>query len=354
VNKEAKSRSRYQTFRQTVRSRYEGSFPHELLSGLGAVNFGDRIIIFGASLLISVLPLIIVLSAYAGHHIEDDIAQHLGLSAKGDRIVEGLFKSSVSSFNLAILISLLLSLAGTVAVARSVQVIYERAYDQPPITGWRTVLRSMTWVVVTSGVVIGDDAIGERLRDEPLRAVLLGLVEFLGFALFFWWSIHFLLGARKPWRELLAGAIASAICWVGLGVFAAFYFSSTIVSDSKTYGTIGVVFTLVTWFIALGAVVTIGAVFGAVLQERRGRKKRALGAPRHGASSSRALRSAESRDQNSAAIRTDMSTRECRPPMSASPITGVLRSVGSPSYGRPVRVMIISGSARPRAVVPRS
>jgi len=277
ANNETKSRSRYQTLNQTVRSRYEGSFPHELLSGLGAVNFGDRIIIFGASLLLSVLPLIIVLSAYAGHHIEDDIAQHLGLSATGDRIVEGLFKSSVSSFNLAILISLLLSLAGTVAVARSVQVIYERAFDQPPATGWRNLLRSMIWVVVISGVVIGDAAIGKRLRDEPLGAVVLGLVEFLGFALFFWWSIHFLLGARKPWRELVAGAIASGICWVGLGVFAAFYFSSTIVSDSKTYGTIGVVFTLVTWFIALGAVVTMGAVFGAVWQKRRGRKKRATG-----------------------------------------------------------------------------
>lgn len=132
ANTETKIQSRDRTLSQTVRSYYEGSFPHDFLSGLGAVNFGDRIIIFGASLLLSVLPLIIVLSAYANHHIDDDIAQHLGLSAQGDRVVEGLFKSSVSSFNLSILIGLLLSLAGTIAVARSVQVIYERAFDQLP------------------------------------------------------------------------------------------------------------------------------------------------------------------------------------------------------------------------------
>ena len=52
-------------------------------------------------------------------------------------------------------------------------------------------------------------------------------------------------------------------------MFAAFYFSSTIVSDSKTYGTIGVTFTLVTWFIAIGAVLTLGTVVGAVWQRRR-------------------------------------------------------------------------------------
>ena len=251
------------------RARYEGSFAQELVTGLGAVNFGDRIIIFGACLLVSVLPLIIVLSAFAGHRIQDDIAQHLGLSAQGDRVVEGLFKASVKSFDLAILVSLLLSFAGTVAVARSVEGIYERAFQYSPLgrrQGW---LRCVVWVVFISGIVIADSAIGKALRDGPAGPLLIGLVEFAGFSLFFWWSIHFLLGGRESWRGAFPAAIATALFWVALGVFAAFYFSSTIVSDSKTYGTIGVTFTLVTWFIAMGAVLTLGAVVGAVWQRRR-------------------------------------------------------------------------------------
>jgi membrane protein len=59
------------------------------------------------------------------------------------------------------------------------------------------------------------------------------------------------------------------VFWVGLGAVAALYFGSTLVSDSHLYGTIGVVFTLVTWFIAMGAVITLGAVVGAQLQARR-------------------------------------------------------------------------------------
>ena len=59
--------------------------------------------------------------------------------------------------------------------------------------------------------------------------------------------------------------------WVFLELFAAAYFASTIVSDSRTYGTIGVVFSLMTWFIAVGAVVVLGTALGATWRERRGR-----------------------------------------------------------------------------------
>ena len=60
------------------------------------------------------------------------------------------------------------------------------------------------------------------------------------------------------WRRARAAAIATGLFWVGLGVLAAVYFSPTMVDDSKIYGTIGVTFTLVTWFIAIGAVLPLG------------------------------------------------------------------------------------------------
>ena len=46
-------------------------------------------------------------------------------------------------------------------------------------------------------------------------------------------------------------------------------FSDTIVSDSKTYGTIGAIFGIMTWFIAIGAVIILGAVAGAVWEDRK-------------------------------------------------------------------------------------
>ncbi len=148
------------------------------------MNFGDRVVIFGACLLVSVLPLIIVLSAFAGHWIQDDIAQHLGLSAQGDRVVEGLFKPSLTSFDLATFVSLLVSFAGTVAVARSIEVIYERAFGFSPLGQRQGLLRCVVWVLFVGGIVIADSAIGKTLRDGPAGPVVINAVEFVGFALF--------------------------------------------------------------------------------------------------------------------------------------------------------------------------
>jgi membrane protein len=260
---------RYKKVTAAWHAWYEGTFAQDLFRGLGAVDFADRIIIFGACLLISVLPLIIVLSAYADHQIQEDIAQRLGLNGEGTTVIEGLFTPSVGSFSLSIFLSLLLSFAGTMAVARSVEVIYERAFDHPPLARGQGWLRSLVWVVVISGVLIGDGVIDKPLRGDA-GPVVFGLVEFVIFTLFFWWSIHFLLGGREGWRRVRPAAIATGLLWIGLGVSAAFYGSLTIVNDSKTYGTIGVTFTLVTWFIAIGAVLTLGAVVGAVWRTRRG------------------------------------------------------------------------------------
>lgn len=93
---------------------------------------------------------------------------------------------------------------------------------------------------------------------------------------FFWWTRHgavlvdnaFLVGGRASWRKLLLPAIATGASFAGLGVFSKFYFSSTIISDSRTCGTIGAVFGILTWLVAIGAVIILGAVAGVVCDQR--------------------------------------------------------------------------------------
>jgi len=68
--------------------------------------------------------------------------------------------------------------------------------------------------------------------------------------------------------QAAASAIATGVCFAGLGVFSKFYFSATIIADSKTYGVIGGIFTIMTWLIAIGAVIILGAVAGPVWADR--------------------------------------------------------------------------------------
>ena len=139
--------------------------------------------------------------------------------------------------------------------------VYERVFGRQH-RGWRDVLRFLSWVGVLFGVLVTEDII-----SKPIHAaggpVAQGLVTYAGTAAFFWWTMHFLLAGRvPPWRRLIHAAVVTALLWIGLELFSSVYFFAAIISDSRLYGTIGVVFTLLTWFIAIGAVIVPGAAGG--------------------------------------------------------------------------------------------
>jgi membrane protein len=129
--------------------------------------------------------------------------------------------------------------------------------------------RRLAWVVALCGVVAVESVVGRPVRDAAAGSGLVELVTFAIFMPFFWWTTHFLLRGRIGWRRLLPSAIATGVGFVGLGVFSKFYFSSSIISDDRTYGAIGAVFSLMTWLIAIGVVIMLGAVVGAVWEGRR-------------------------------------------------------------------------------------
>jgi membrane protein len=251
------------------RDRYQRSAARELFKGLGDVEFGNWIIVFGASFLLSVLPLIILLNAFASRRVDDDIATRLGLNREGTHIIDNLFTSAHAGVTFGVVVSLALSLAGTIAVARSVQRLYQQVFDHPDVRGWPNVLRCLVWALVAAAEVYVDALISRPLRDLPAGRVWLGLGNLVLVTALFWWGLHFLLRGRETWRRLFPAALATGVFWVGLGAFASIYFSSTLVSDSHLYGQIGVVFTLITWFIAMGAVIILGAVVGRVIVSRR-------------------------------------------------------------------------------------
>ena len=256
-------------FVSAARGRFEGSAAQTFLGQLGALDFANSVVLFGASLLLSVLPFIILLSSLANHRIDTDLSRHIGLNSQGARIVGQLFRSSPAHSAAPILTALVVAAAGTMAVAGSLQVIYERVFGQQH-RGWRDALRFLTWPASCSGSwsprapSAGLSALrADRWpRDwSPTRARQRSS----------WWTMHFLLAGRVPWRRLIRAAMLTALLWVGLELFSSVYFSSAIISDSRLYGTIGVVFTLLTWFIAIGAVIVLGAVAGVTWDQRKGR-----------------------------------------------------------------------------------
>jgi len=262
-----------------ARARYRGSLAQSFARELQALDFSSQIMLFGAGMLVSLLPFLILLSAFASSRIDDDIALRMGLNGRASGIVTHLLTTSPASLNVATASSMLFVAAGTLAVAGSLQQIYEKAFHQEH-RGLRGLYRLPVWVIALCLVMVAESMAGRPVRDAAGGVVLAELVTFAIMTPFYWWSMHFLLAGRVPWRALLPAAIATGAFFAGLGIFSKFYFSSTIISDSRTYGAIGAVFGILTWFVAIGAVLILGAVAGAAWYHRQaGQPRRALSRP---------------------------------------------------------------------------
>jgi membrane protein len=251
-----------------ARDQFEGSLAQSFLVRLKVLDFADQAMLFGAGLLVSLLPFVILLSAFASQRVDDDIALRLGLDHRAAVIVDGLFTSATATLNAATATSLVFLTAGMLTVAGSLQQIYEKAFRQGH-RGIRDLGRLLTWIVVLCLTVVLESLAERPVSKAGAGSWLAPLVTAAIVAPFFWWTMHFLLAGRVRWRTLAPSAVITAVFYGGLGVFSRFYFSATIISDNKTYGTIGAIFSIMTWFIAIGAVIILGAVAGVVWEERR-------------------------------------------------------------------------------------
>jgi membrane protein len=256
------------------RDRYQGSGIQEFARTLGKVDFGNEIILFGSAILLSVVPIIILLSSLASTRIDDDVARNMGLDRRGAQYIAGLFTAPRSGTGVEIVVGFMMAVAGTIAVGLSVQKVYEKIFDHDHRKSVRDLVRCIVWVVCVGALLVVDAMTYKRIERTGIGTVLEPIVEISVLTLFFWWSMHFLLAGRRSWRQLRAPAIATSLYWIVFGIVASLYFSGSVDTDARLYGAIGIVFDLATWFIAVGAVIILGAATGATWENRRSRYDR--------------------------------------------------------------------------------
>jgi len=253
-----------------ARQRYEGSLPQEFVRRLNELDFMNTIVLFGGAFLFSLLPLIILMSSFANVRVDEGLTHHLGLNAHAASIVQDLFDTHAGHPVEAIVLAFLVSLAGVFTVASCVQTSYEKVFGQARQRHGNAI-RLFLWIVALGGWFVYDAVVIGQTAHLTAGAILGEAGVLVGSLIFFWFSMYLLLAGAVPWRHLLVPALSSAVFWVGLSIFAEIYFSSSIVTDSRLYGKVGAVFDLLTWFVAIAAVVILGALSGEILQERRAR-----------------------------------------------------------------------------------
>ncbi|OAH13628.1 ribonuclease BN-like family protein [Streptomyces jeddahensis] len=240
-----------------------------LWSRLNAIDFLGNSFQLAALALMCFFPFLIVVAAAAGRDAAV-VAKWLGLNHDAAQAVASLFTPGKATSTLTVASTFLLVL-GAMGVVGVLQSWYQRAFEVP-VGGWRAVVARLYWLASLVAYAAVQAVVGRALGGAvggPLLQTLYGLVLA---TLFWWWSMHVLLTGAVRWRTLFPSALATGVCWTGLGVVSAFHFSSAIVVHEEKYGPIGVVMIILSWLVAVGVVVHLGAVVGRLYVDRRSRR----------------------------------------------------------------------------------
>lgn len=249
------------------KEKYAGSMAENLWRRLDAMEVVNQGMLFAATLLLCMFPFLIVASALAGRPLARTLARYTGLNSQAAADVDHLFASSATTASAVVgTASMVFFVLGGIATATALQQIYERAFDLPH-RGMKDILHRLAWLAVLIGASLLAGRAGPGLRHAGGLALLavVGLVWSTGF----WWvTMRILLAGRISWRELFPAACATGVLYVAMEAVFSLFFSAMVISDDNKYGPIGIIFALLSYLIAIGVVVILGAVAGRVWQER--------------------------------------------------------------------------------------
>jgi len=238
-------------------------------SRLNTVDFMNSSLQFAALAVLCLFPFLIIFSAKSGGDARHALIARLGLDQQAARDVDQLMSSGRPAVTTLSIIGAAVVVFGAIGVASTLQLWYQRVYDQPPARRLTRQLASrLLWLAGLLGYLTIQDYTFIHLKHAGGARLPIYAATFVLAVPFYWWTPHVLLLGRVAWRRLFPAAVATAVCVTGLGVFSALVFSGQIVSSDADYGSIGVMMVLLSYLIGLGVCIHLGAVAGRMWNER--------------------------------------------------------------------------------------
>jgi membrane protein len=255
---------------QWGKKKYAGSLAEDVWRRLDTMDFINRGMVFAATLLLCLFPFLIVVSALAGRPAAQSLTRYTGLNAQAAADIGHLFASSAATTSAVVgtasMVFFVFFVFGGIAAAAALQEIYEQAFDLPH-RRIKDLPYRLAWLAVLIGASLLSGWAGPGLRHAggPALLAVAGLVWATGF----WWlTMRILLAGRISWRALFPAACATGVLYVAMQTVFSLVFSAMVISDEHTYGPIGTIFALLSYLIAIGVVVILGAVAGRAWHER--------------------------------------------------------------------------------------
>jgi membrane protein len=229
----------------------------------------NRGLMFAGVLLLCFLPFLLVLQSLLGRADAAGFIQRFGLTGQAEHAVRQALTSPAPTSSAVNGLSWAILVLGGVGAATAIQDLYEGVFEIQG-RGLRDTPRRVAWIAAAIGAALATGWLQPALARAG-GAVLIAVASLLWGTAFWWFSMWLLLAGRRGWRELFPSAAATGICWLGMVISFRLTMSSTITAQYDRYGSIGVLFVIMTLLIAIGVVIMLGAVIGLAWQERRRR-----------------------------------------------------------------------------------
>lgn len=226
----------------------------------------DRAMAIAAQSYSAFLPLVIVYSSTLprgeNENFADVLVNRFELKGAAAASVRQAFAPSGDVESSLTVLGVVLLLVSTLSFTRGLQRMYEGAFGLPTL-GMRNTPRALTWLLVIGVVIALRPIVTEPLGGWVLVAGTLAMSTLL-------WLVtpYLLLGRRVRPLRLLPSATLAAIGMAGIGIWSVIFMPRTLASSAAQYGVIGIGFAMLTWFVAVAAVLVVATTGGATIADR--------------------------------------------------------------------------------------
>jgi membrane protein len=255
-----------------ARDRYEASAAGRLQRRIVEVQLTKQALILAALALMLVIPALVTLAAVLPLGADDGtvgaLVRRLGLTPDATRDLQALFPSRTTVRGASTWFSAALTVVLTVRWPMALQRAYEIVWGVRP-GGLRSLWRPLVWLA-SAVTIVGVAAFVDPVLAGPAWLLVLVVVGTPIVAAWAWWTQYLLLGGRIAWRPLLPGAVLVGVGLVGLRLAADVVLSPAITAHYREYGPLGIVFMMLSWFVAFSVVMLGGAVVGHLVAARPG------------------------------------------------------------------------------------
>lgn len=248
----------------------------EVQRRFGELQGGDVASAVTLHLFVSLFPLLLLASAIVGFvaskgtDVAGSMVQRLGLSGAAAASVTDAVAAAERSRSTASVVGMLGLLWSALGVAGAMKTAVDRAW-QSKSRGLRDRATALVWLFGAGALgasLLGASGIVVRVLPGWATSFTLVLTA-TGYTLLFWWTFHFLSAAAVPWRPHLPGAVLIAVGIEALTLAGAWVLPRSVESSSAVYGSIGVVFAVLSWLFLFGRLLVYAGVLNVVLYEQR-------------------------------------------------------------------------------------